>query len=1025
MEIRQQSRSLTRFSEFPLPQSPSLANSSVNNTYTIKTVSVPRTSKYAKPRKTTSIDYSNLIRIKCKTRQNHDRKIKCGFLNIRSLPSKAVLVNDLITEHSVDLFGLTETWLREDEYVSLNEASPPSHINTHIARDGGRGGGVAAIYNSNLLINTKPKSNFSSFESLSINILHPSNKSINSVEFVIVYRPPGPYSSFLAEFSEFLSNLAITKDKIILVGDFNIHVDVENDCLSTSFRSILDSLGFSQVVKGPTHKHLHTLDLILTYGLDIENLAIFPHNDFLSDHFLITFDFILTSFNPPDKTVLTRSISDKEIAKFKERIPLAIDSLLGSLDRYTNVSSGIDCLTNNVTDTLKSTLDDIAPLKKKIKKQEKLAPWFNSFTRELKQCSRRLERIWRSTKTDIAYIAWKDSFKTYKKALCRSRTAYYSSLIEENQNNPRFLFSTVARLTKNHNCIEPTIPNNLCSDNFMKFFQNKIATLREEIYQTLPSVSPVEEELAKTDFYLESFQQMELSELNSLISSAKPTTSLLDPIPTKLLKEVLPQINKPILTIINQSLTTGYVPQSFKVAVIKPLIKKPNLDTSVLSNYRPISNLPFLSKILEKVVAKQLNDFLLENNLLEDFQSGFRMNHSTETALLKVSNDLLMASDRGLLSVLILLDLSAAFDTVDHNILLRRLEYAVGIKGLALNWFRSYLSDRFQFVHVNNSSSNRERLNCGVPQGSVLGPILFNLYMLPLGNIIRKHNINFHCYADDTQIYLSIKANESDRLVKLETCLRDIRSWMAQNFLMLNTNKTEVIIVGPKDLRENFSNGEITLDNIALASSSDVRNLGVIFDQDLSFTSHIKNVSRTAFFHLRNIAKIRNFLSFTDAERIIHAFVTSRLDYCNSLLSGCPNSSVRILQLVQNAAARLLTRTGRREHISPVLASLHWLPVKFRIEYKILLITYKALHSQAPSYIEELIELYQPPRALRSEGAGLLVTRQVHKSRTGGRSFSYLAPLLWNHLPASVRGADTLSLFKSRLKTFLFDKAYN
>ena len=411
--------------------------------------------------------------------------------------------------------------------------------------------------------------------------------------------------------------------------------------------------------------------------------------------------------------------------------------------------------------------------------------------------------------------------------------------------------------------------------------------------------------------------------------------------------------------------------------------------------------------------------------MLEDFQSGFRKNHSTETALLKVSNDLLVASDGGLLSVLVLLDLSAAFDTVDHGILLRRLEEVVGIRNSALDWFRSYLSDRFQFVHVNGSSSERGRVACGVPQGSVLGPVLFNLYMLPLGNVIRKHSINFHCYADDTQLYLSIKANESDHLVQLETCLKDIRSWMSQNFLMLNTNKTEVIIVGPKDLRERFSGGLLTLDDAVLASSGEVRNLGVIFDQDLSFNSHIKQVSRTAFFHLRSIAKIRNFLSFKDTEKIIHAFVTSRLDYCNSLLSGSPNFSVRILQQIQNTAARLLTRTGRREHISPVLASLHWLPVKFRVEFKILLITYKALHSQAPSYIEELIEVYHPPRALRSEDAGLLVTRQVSKSRTGGRSFSYLAPLLWNQLPASVREADTLSLFKSRLKTFLFDRAYN
>ena len=161
---------------------------------------------------------------------------------------------------------------------------------------------------------------------------------------------------------------------------------------------------------------------------------------------------------------------------------------------------------------------------------------------------------------------------------------------------------------------------------------------------------------------------------------------------------------------------------------------------------------------------------------------------------MKVTNDLLIASDSGLVSILVLLDLSAAFDTVDHGILLQRLEHVIGLKGIALNWFKSYLSDRFQFVHVNDDSSSRSKVSYGVPQGSVLGPILFTLYMLPLGNIIRKHCINFHCYADDTQLYLSMKPNEINRLVKLQACLKDIKAWMTCNFLHLNSDKTEVIV---------------------------------------------------------------------------------------------------------------------------------------------------------------------------------------------------------------------------------------
>uniref|UniRef100_A0A8P4G3E0 Reverse transcriptase domain-containing protein n=1 Tax=Dicentrarchus labrax TaxID=13489 RepID=A0A8P4G3E0_DICLA len=565
----------------------------------------------------------------------------------------------------------------------------------------------------------------------------------------------------------------------------------------------------------------------------------------------------------------------------------------------------------------------------------------------------------------------------------------------------------------------------------MSFFYNKIITIREKMNHQLPSTvisgSPSSGSSANVnlDIYLDCFSAIDLHQLTSIIFSSKPSTCLLDPIPTRLLKEVVPLIGTSLLDMINLSLLSGYVPQSFKVAVIKPLLKKPTLDPGVLANYRQISNLPFLSKILEKVVAKELCDFLHNNSLFEDFQSGFRVHHSTETALVKVNNDLLIASDNGLVSVLVLLDLSAAFDTIDHNILLQRLEHQIGIKGTALSWFKSYLSDRSQFVHVNDESSINTIVSHGDPQGSVLGPILFTSYMLPLGNIIRNHSINFHCYADDTQLYLSIKPDEINQLSKLQTCLKDIKSWMTCNFLMLNSEKNEILVLGPKNLRDSLSKDIVTLDGTNLASSTTVRNLGVIFDQDLSFNSHIKQTSRTAFFHLRNITKIRHILSQTDAEKLIHAFVTSRLDYCNSLLSGCPNKSIKTLQLIQNAAARVLTGTRKRDRISPVLASLHWLPVNCRIEFKILLLTYKALHGQAPSYLKELIVPYYPTRTLRSLNAGILVVPIVSKSRTGARAFSYQAPLLWNQLPVVVREADTLTTFKSRLKTFLFDKAYS
>ncbi len=218
-----------------------------------------------------------------------------------------------------------------------------------------------------------------------------------------------------------------------------------------------------------------------------------------------------------------------------------------------------------------------------------------------------------------------------------------------------------------------------------------------------------------------------------------------------------------------------------------------------------------------------------------------------------MTNDLLLSSDHGCLSLLVLLDLSAAFDTIDHNILLIRLENFVGISESALAWFKSYLSDRHQFVAVNEEVSYRSQVQYGVPQGSVLGPLLFTLYMLPLGNIIRKHGVSFHCYADDTQLYISSRPSETHQIEKLMEYIVDIKNWIMNNFLLLNSEKTEVLIIGPKNHTSNDLEHVLKLDGCSLDSSSSVRNLGVLFDRNLSFDSHISSICKTAFFHLKNI----------------------------------------------------------------------------------------------------------------------------------------------------------------------------
>ena len=408
-------------------------------------------------------------------------------------------------------------------------------------------------------------------------------------------------------------------------------------------------------------------------------------------------------------------------------------------------------------------------------------------------------------------------------------------------------------------------------------------------------------------------------------------------------------------------------------------------------------------------------------------QSAYRKGHSTETLLLRVTSDILSAMDRGHVTLLCLLDLSAAFDTVDIDLLVHRLKTSFGLQGTALQWVQSFLLERAQQVLYEGTRSKIGSLCCGVPQGSVLGPLLFSLYTAELFDVVEKHELNCHSYADDTQLYISIRAEEADSAVeRLLKALDDINDWMDASRLCLNADKTQFMWLGTRQQLAKINIRDIPLSYTTVQTSVSVKNLGVMLDGKLSLSEYISALCKSCFYQLRQIRIVKRCLPKHARETLVHAFVSSRLDYGNSLLYGIAQGHLDRLQRVQNSAARLITGEWKFCHITPILQNLHWLPMKQRIDYKEASLVYKCLHGQTPSYLAECcVSKVTRGMTLRAASSNQFYVPRTH-TKIAERAFHVAGPTVWNSLPKEIRNPDLpLSTFHKTLKTVLFNRAYN
>ena len=354
------------------------------------------------------------------------------------------------------------------------------------------------------------------------------------------------------------------------------------------------------------------------------------------------------------------------------------------------------------------------------------------------------------------------------------------------------------------------------------------------------------------------------------------------------------------------------------------------------------------------MIYEQIVGYASENQLLPDTQSAYQKHRSTETEILKVLSDVYEAADSGKLTLLGLLDLSAAFDTVDHQILLSRLRHSFGISGTVLDWIASYLTGRTQFVRFNGQSSKTVPVTSGVPQGSVLGPILFLTYTAAVVLVVRKHGFNVHAYADDLQIYdHTAPSGMAGLLQRMAVCIEDVSTWMSSNRLCLNPSKTELVWLGSSRRLQNCATDtEMSVLGSLIRLVDSVRDLGVLIDSGLTLSDHVNKVAALCYFHIRQLRIVRRTLTDEVAHSLVRAFIHNRIDYCNGILASSPKYLTEKLQSVLRVAARLVLRLPSRSPVSTLMRDqLHWLSVESRVKFKLALLAYKSVHGLAPEYL--------------------------------------------------------------------------
>lgn len=945
--------------------------------------------------------------------------------NIRSLSANHDRLVSMLCELNFpfDLIGLTETKIKKDFDV-INNIQIPNYEFISLPTLSNAGGVGIYINNKlNYCVRDDLNSVDSEAESLWIEIDNHKNKNV--ICGVIYRHPSSNLDAFIDKFLSVVDKASKENKYCILMGDFNINLlNYESNNNTNEFINGLNSLFFQPHIIQPTRITDHSSTLIDNIFLNsAEHFTVSGNILYdITDH-LPNFLIINKFSNLPKQF----KFSKRDYSCFNESNLLADVQTLSWEEVFSNCSDVSDMF-QSLYSNISRIVDKHVPLKHLSRREIKFThkPWISQGIKTSIKVKNSLFKSFTRTKKDYYYIKFKYYRNKLNHLIKLSKKQYYQTYFSSNINRSKEIWKGIKQLVslKKSNMNFPSkikqgnvtlTDKNQIANAFNIYFANIGSKLAQSIPNTNISFEHYLPSSIQESFFIRPTSPMEIQGEIDMLNVNKSTGPF--SIPTRLLKSIKTLLSAPLSMLFNLSFSIGIVPNQLKIARVIPIYKKgPNSD---IPNYRPISLLPIFSKILEKLMCKRLIKFIDKHKILCDNQFGFRSQHSTVHAVLQICDKIQRAVENGLYSCGIFLDLSKAFDTIDHQILLKKL-YNYGIRGVAHDWFTSYLQNRRQFVSLADANSDTLTITCGVPQGSVLGPLLFILYINDFH--YASEMFDFHLFADDSNLFVAHKS-----LPNLQTIINEqlinINMWLQANKLSLNVEKTNFVIFHPQQKKPNCTI-EISINNKSIKEVNSLKYLGIIIDSNLNWKEHISAISSKISRSIGILSKIRHYLNINTLKQLYYSLIYPHLIYGLIIWGNTYKTNTKALTILQKKALRIMTFSKFDEHTNPIFIHLSILKFPDLITFQTAFFMYQFKNGLLPSGFDDF---FTPVSHIHNYNTRLASKSSYHlpsiRTNYGKFNARFFGPKVWNSIDNSIKSMKRSS-FKQNLKQSLINQYY-